>query len=316
MEVNRAALFMAINNPRFIEAAWSRGIDGAILDFEDAVGEPHKVDARKLPGEVYPQITKASAIIQVRINHTYWAADLEAVVWPGLSGILYPKTESAEEVRLLDAKITELERLRGMRPGSVGIQPLIESARGVINSFEIAGASPRISSFGGGGGIGVDVGRDLAVEIVTGFPRAVGEYGAEGELAARALGMVVAGGARVGQGPGGDVVSGNTAFDEAAANRKSGFYTGRLCLHPNRVDPMVRGLTPPEEEVEEAEQVLLRFEELDNRGEVEGQLNGKTVDKWEAERARKLLEWADACAKKDRDKAAAMERNLAAAKGA
>lgn len=308
MQVNRAALFMAINNPRFIEAAWTRGVDGVILDMEDAVAEPHKVDARKLPTEVYPQVSKGGGIIQVRINHMYWEADLEATVWPGLSGILYPKSESAEEIRRVDAKITTLERARGMRPGSVEIQPLIETPRGVVNSYEIAQSSPRIKSFGGGGGIGVDVGRDFGVEIIPGAPQAVGDYNAECELVARGLEMTVSAGAKAGQGPGGDVVSGNIAFEEAEANRKAGFFTGRLCLHPNRVEPMIRGLTSPPEEVEEAAQIIAKFEEIDAAGEVSCEFRGRTVDKWEADRARRLLEWADACALKDRKKEVAMKR--------
>ena len=58
--------------------------------------------------------------------------------------------------------------------------------------------------------------------------------------------------------------------------------------------------------------MLARFEELDGQGEVAGELNGQPVDKWEAARARKLLAWSDACARREREKAAARERLAAA----
>ena len=79
-------------------------------------------------------------------------------------------------------------------------------------------------------------------------------------------------------------------------------------LHPNSVGPLNRGYTPPPEDVEEAAQTIALFEELNSRGEVHGELLGKVVDKWEAERARKLMEWAEACARTERDKTAARAR--------
>jgi hypothetical protein len=60
---------------------------------------------------------------------------------------------------------------------------------------------------------------------------------------------------------------------------------------------------------------LARFEELDGQGEVVGELNGQPVDKWEAARARKLLDWSEACARREREKTAAKAR-LNAAGGA
>jgi citrate lyase beta subunit len=65
--------------------------------------------------------------------------------------------------------------------------------------------------------------------------------------------------------------------------------------------------------VQHARDVLERFEQLDGQGEVAGELNGQPVDKWEAARARKLLEWSDACARREREKAAARQRLAAAA---
>ena len=61
MDVQRSALFMAINNSRFLEGAQRRNCDAVILDFEDAVGEPHKAGARELPREVYPLVSRAGS---------------------------------------------------------------------------------------------------------------------------------------------------------------------------------------------------------------------------------------------------------------
>lgn len=312
MDVRRSVLFMAINNPRFLTGAARHNCDGVILDLEDAVAEPHKEYARTLPREVYPDVSLGGAEIQIRINHMYWEADLEGAVWPGLKVINYPKTEYADEIRRVDRKITELERRRGIRPGTIEIHAAVETVRGITNGHEIATASPRVRVFGGGG-LGFDPCRDLAIETLPGAVRAPEHYGTgETGLIARALGLDCVNGVRQGTGVTGDVISGDTAFQEAAANRRAGLYAGITCLHPNRVDPINEGYTPPPDEVQEAKDVLTRFEELDDQGEVAGQVNGQPVDKWEAARARKLLAWSQACARRERDKAAARARLAAA----
>jgi citrate lyase subunit beta / citryl-CoA lyase len=86
----------------------------------------------------------------VRISLASCEADLAAVVWPGLSGVCCPSMESAGQVQRIEEVIGHYERLRGMRPGTVAIQPFIETARGVANAYDIASSSPRIEAFGPG----------------------------------------------------------------------------------------------------------------------------------------------------------------------
>lgn len=56
------------------------------------------------------------------------------------------------------------------------------------------------------------------------------------------------------------------------------------------------GLTPRPAEVQEAQRILAYFAQLDERGEVEGALDGRLVDTYEAARATELLEWSALCA--------------------
>ena len=312
MEVRRSVLFMAINNPRFIRGAARHNSDGVILDLEDAVAEPHKEYGRTLPRQVYPEVSAGGAEVQIRINHLPWEADLDGAVWPGLAVVHYPKTEYADEIRRLDQRITELERLRGIRPGTIEIHAAIETVRGITNGYEIANSSPRVRVFGGGS-LGFDNCRDLAIETLPGVLRAPEHYGVgETGLIARTLGLHCINGVRQGTGVTGDVVSGDTAFEEATANRQAGLYAGVTCLHPNRVSGINQGYTPTTDEVQQARDILARFEELDDQGEVAGDLNGHPVDKWEAARARKLLAWSDACARREREKGVARARMAAA----
>jgi citrate lyase subunit beta / citryl-CoA lyase len=61
-----------------------------------------------------------------------------------LDGLIYPKIESADEVRSIDATLTALEKKTGLPDGSVKIEVLIESALAEANIFEIAQGSPRL----------------------------------------------------------------------------------------------------------------------------------------------------------------------------
>ena len=87
--------------------------------------------------------------------------DVPAAVLPGVTQINFPKAETAEQIKNLDELITKMERLRGIRPGTVRIGATVETTLGVANSYEIASASPRIDSFGPG--TGYDMSMDMGM---------------------------------------------------------------------------------------------------------------------------------------------------------
>jgi citrate lyase beta subunit len=77
------------------------------------------------------------------------------------------------------------------------------------------------------------------------------------------------------------------------------------------VEPQNVGLTPTPEEVQEAQRILAYFAQLDEQGEVEGELDGRVIDKYAAAHAAELLEWSALCAQKDAYKARAQARTRA-----
>ena len=305
--VRRSGLTMPVITPRFVDRAWTRGCDYINLDLEDSVPEWRKPYARTLVREAIGKVSKGGAEVFTRINHDYVQADLEAIVWPGLKRVNYPKAETADEIRKLDTIITRLERERGIRPGTVQIGANIETATGVANGYEIVSASPRIVDFGGG--TGYDMSRDLGVEMFVGFDQFV--YGrGELELAARVLGLEPTNMPFVSNVTG-SVSDPDQAFQEADAARRCGLRHGSG-LHPNVVEPQIRGLTPPTEEVEDARWVLETFRQMAARGKAWEEVDGGVIDKYEARRARELMEWAEACARRDREKEEAVARTKAA----
>ena len=304
-KVRRSGLTMPVVTARFIEKAWTRGCDFIVIDLEDSVPQHLKAHARGLVREAIPTVSKGGAEAFVRINHDSMEEDVEAVVWPGLKRIKYPKTEHAHEVKKLDALITRYERERGMAPGSVEIDPSIETAVGVANIFEIAGASPRIREFGASTG-GYDLSRDLGVEMFVDFDQFVYPRG-EAELAARTHGLGVRTAPFV-PNTSGSVSDGNRALRQAEASRRCGFRLGGGGLNPAVVESHNVGLTPTEDEVREAKQVLEEYARLGEAGETWAEFEGRVVDRYEAERARELLDWAALCAERNREKAEAVAK--------
>ena len=298
---------MPVVTRRFIDHAWRRGCDFINLDLEDSVPPHLKAHARSLIKGAIPVVRKGGAEAFTRINHDYVHADLEAIVWPGLSKVNYPKAESADEIRLLDAVITRLERERGIRPGTIEIGANIETAKGVAAAYEIASASSRVREFGGGSGY--DMSRDLGVEMFVAFEQFA--YGkGELELVARALGLQVRAAPFVANTTG-SVSDADRAFREAEATRKCGFRLGGG-LNPAVVEPQNRGFTPTGEDVEDARWILERYRELTGTRDTWKVINGRVIDGYEAARARDTLEWAALCAERDREKAAAVLRTQAA----
>ena len=320
--VRRSGLTMPIVTPRFVDNAWRRGCDFIVLDLEDSVPQHLKAHARTLVREAIANVAKGGAEVFVRINHDSMEADVEAAVWPGLKRIKYPKTEHADEVRRLEALIARLERERGIDPGTVEIDPSIETALGVANVFEIAAASLRIREFGATTG-GYDLSRDLGVEMFVDFDQFVYPRG-EAELAARKLGLGVRAAPFV-PNTSGSVSDADRALRQAEAARHCGFRLGGGGLNPAVVESHNRGLTPSADEVRDAQWVLEQYRRLEASGEswIEIQVNApgaaagtsrtvRVIDCYEAGRASGLLEWAAACELRDREKADAVARVKAA----
>ena len=121
-----------------------------IFDLEDAVAVSEKERARRDVAGVISAAPDGSQY-WVRINDMqseYASQDLEAVVRPGLRGIVLPKVEDGHSIAAANWFITALERQRGMPAGEVRIGATIESVAGIDHADDIASASPRLTWFG------------------------------------------------------------------------------------------------------------------------------------------------------------------------
>jgi citrate lyase subunit beta/citryl-CoA lyase len=301
-------MFVTPTNPRFIDKAWTRGGDVYILDIEDSIPLAEKARCRGLIRESIAKANKGGASIYVRINKPFVDADLPCSVWPGVDRIMLPKTDTAAEMQYAHDLITELEKEHGVPVGYIELSPMIETALGVVNIYEILSATPR-KIWSMGGGTGYDMAVNLGIEMFVDFDQYAytSSYVA---LAAMSLGIESSGGVFV-HNPTGRVDQREDAIKEAEILHAAGVRQ-ITALHPNFIEPLCTGLAPTQEEMTWAQTVLDTYQGLLLAGESMTEVNGQVVDCYEFERAVKTLEWGRACAEKDQFKAKALARAQAA----
>ena len=146
--MRRSMIFMPGNNPGMLLNADILGADAAILDLEDAVSPAEKDAARILVRNAIKTL-KYKCEVCVRINSidtTFWKEDLDEILPLRPDLIMPPKISTAQDVLVVDAYMTELEKKHGMEVGTVKLIPLIETALGIENAYAIASSCPRVAA--------------------------------------------------------------------------------------------------------------------------------------------------------------------------
>ena len=287
MELLRSWMFVPGHRQRMIDKALGLNADAIMLDIEDGVAPNEKDAARKNIAESLGRAKAAGTPARyVRINaigHARMDADLEAVVRPGLAGLVCPKVDTPDEVRTVDAILNVKEPANQLKKGSVKLLIAIESPRGLLHAAAIAAASARI--------VGIIFGaEDFGREI--GLP-AVREGEARDLIYARSSIVIAAAAAHV-QAVDGVWVDLNDTQGLAGFARQSrqlGF-SGMSCIHPGQIDAINKTFSPTAEEIEYCGKVLQAFEEANARGDGSIAFGGQLIDRPIVERARRTIDMA------------------------
>jgi citrate lyase subunit beta/citryl-CoA lyase len=270
-----------------LRRAVSSGADAVVIDLEDAVPATEKRDARTLARNELPGMPSGAPVF-VRVNNVHSGlarADLMAIVRPGVAGVIQPKTESPQDVRDLDVLIREAEMNNRVPVGQVKIIPLIETPGGVLRCEAIAAASDRIIALSAGGEdytAALGVARD-ASGAALGYLRHV------------LVTVAAAGGLSAIDTPWTDINDEKGLIAEAKLAQAMGFK-GKYVIHPDQVAPVNRIFTPTAAAVAEARKIVAAGTAATKRGRGSVALNGRMVDAPVVERARRLIEQADAIA--------------------
>jgi citrate lyase subunit beta/citryl-CoA lyase len=284
MPVMRSVFYTPSNNEKMVGKAPDIACDILTLDLEDSVPPAEKPRGREMI-QAYLKADRKKQIapsLYVRVNN--WETqmtndDLEAIVYPGLDGVCLAKCGSAENVKRLAWKLEELEQRRGMEVGSVGIQLLIETAKGVMNAYPAASASPRVNSLIFGA---VDFTKDMRVTLTSeGQEQLYARY--HTAIAARAAGCVAIDCPFVN-------ISDLEAFKKSTREGRQMGYEGRMLIHPSQIKPSHEIYTQSADDVEWAEGVKKVFEEEGiAKGSAAVSYKGKMVDTPVYENALQIL---------------------------
>lgn len=287
MELKRSWMFVPGHRQRMIDKAFGLNADAIMLDIEDGVAPNEKDAARKNIAEsLGREKTPGSPARFVRINaigHARMDADLEAVVRPGLEGLVCPKVDVPDEVLRVDAVLNEREAKMKMAPGGVKLLIAIESPRGLLNAPAIAASSPRVIGLMFGA---EDFGREL------GLPTSR-EGEARDLIHARSAIVVAAAAAHVQvvDGVWVDLNDSEGLRGFAQQSRRLGF-SGMSLIHPSQIDPINATFSPTAEEIDYAQRVVQAFDEAQARGDGSISFGGQLIDRPIVERARRTLEMA------------------------
>ena len=286
MDAVRSMLFTPGHRPDLIaKASWSAA-DAVIVDLEDAVATSAKDQARfnlaSLPQSVIPFFVRINGIK----TGLLWE-DIAAAVHAGVAGVILPKAEDRNAMLKLCGALSALETAVGQPQGSVALIPMIETAMGVQNAFEILDGCPRVEAVMFGSGEQGDLVADLGVQWE---PTGTGLNYSRSRvlLAARAAGLPHPI----------DGVFMNYRDHEALRidsklARRMG-YVGKLAIHPAQVGVINDVFTPTPEEVTHNRAILELFERALAEGTASVGADGRMVDYAVARTARSVLARAEA----------------------
>jgi citrate lyase subunit beta/citryl-CoA lyase len=288
--LRRSRLYLPGNEPKFYVNAGLHQPDGVILDLEDSVAPTEKDAARCLVRNALRAVDFGGAERMVRINQgERGREDLEWVVPHQVDLILIPKVEDPAQVVEVDRRIAAIGQ-RDAAVGTVFLMPIIESARGAWQAYDIAAASPNV------------VGLAIGLEDYT------ADIGAQRTLAGHesfwARAQVLNGARAAGVQPIDTVfsdVADMAGLRASVREAKSLGFVGKGCIHPRQIHEVHAAFAPDEAEIAKATQIVVAFEAAEAQGLGVVSLGSKMIDAPVVKRAVALVKQAVLMGKLDED---------------
>jgi citrate lyase subunit beta/citryl-CoA lyase len=295
MMVLRSILFVPGNSMRMITKAATLAADAIILDLEDAVPLPDKPTARIMIRDSIKGVKFGGAYVFVRVNAlttNLTAEDLRSVVVEGLDGIMLAKAETKSDIEELDKMMGEAEEASGLESGAIKIIPLIESAKGVVNVYEIASVSKRVIAVAFGSG---DYYRDLGRSVASLSPEQTELLYARSQIVNASVASRV---------PAIDTVFFGLLTDKEAFGQEIRLafqlgFKGKLLVHPTQIEPVNKVFSPSSDEVKYANRVVEAFEAAQAKGLGAVSFEGKMIDEMNYKQAKDVVNFAELVSKKE-----------------
>jgi malyl-CoA/(S)-citramalyl-CoA lyase len=300
-------------------------VDVLLGNLEDAVPADRKEAARAGLVRTARAADLGATQLWTRINSldSPWALDdlltLVPEIGDRLDVVMVPKVEGAQDIHYVDRLLAQLEARAGLtRP--VLVHAILETAAGVANVEEIAGASPRMQGISlgpadlaasrrmkttrvGGGHPGYLVREDPAPGAAPDAPRAVHQQDLWHYTLARMVDACAAHGILPYYGPFGDIQD-TAACEDQFRNAFLLGCVGAWTLHPVQVPLARRVFSPDPQDVAWARRVITAMG--DGTGAV--MIDGRMQDDATYKQCQVVARLADALAARDPELARAYDR--------
>lgn len=275
--LHRSLLFVPADKEKMLLKINELPADIIILDLEDAVAQSDKETARTLIHEHFSTMKKQMVVRINDIESEAYAKDINLIkkisTFTNFIGIMLPKANTDKDIQKLTNQLEEIESAV-KRANPLVIFPLVETALGVKNSFDIAGSSTRVAALAFGG---VDYVNDIdgitteeETELL--FPRS------QIVISSRAAGI---------QKPIDTVyidIKNQDGLQHNTTDAKRLGFGGKLLIHPKQINIANELFSPSDKEVKEAREILANVNE---QGVF--QFNGKMVDKPIIDKANRVI---------------------------
>ena len=267
----RSKLFVPASRPELFAKAVASEADALSFDLEDAVAEPRKNEARTLL-RGFLQSAQAQGhgktlIVRVNAMDTpHFAADIAAVVRPGLHLVNLPKPDSPEAVAEAAALVAEAARANGVQePPRLLLN--IETPKALRTAAALACAHPLVAGLQLGLG---DLFEPYGVHRRE--PSALQQALFAVRMAAAEAGVFAYDGAFE------DIRDTEGFRDEAELSRRLGFI-GKSCIHPSQIALANSVYQPTDAEIAHAQRVLQAAQQADAGAVGAYVVDGKMVDR-------------------------------------
>jgi citrate lyase beta subunit len=287
----RSWMFVPGDRQRMIDKALALPVDAIMMDIEDGVAPIEKENARRQIAASLdavaerlksdPNYTTPARYVRVnQVGSQRFIEDIKAVVRPGLEGLVVPKVDSVEQIRIVEDELGRAEVAHHMPGGSVRLLVAIESPIGLFNAYGIASSSVRI--------VGLMFGtEDFTREMnlpVRREAEAVDLIYARSHIATACAAAHI----QAVDGVWVDLNDPEGAKRFAAQARRLGM-TAISIIHPNQIEIANSAFTPAKEDIEYAQAVLAAFDEARAKGLGAIQFRGQLLDYPIVDRARQTV---------------------------
>lgn len=273
--IRRSRLYVPGNSPKMIQGARAFHTDVILLDLEDSIPVPDKLAARILVKEALQSLPFDQEIM-VRINHfPLGKEDLTQIVCKRLDSILYPKTESVDDIKEVSSFLDDLESKNSLDK-TIEIIPVIETAKGCLVCEDVVyGERVTGITFGAEDFI-ADIGGSRCEESLFYLKSKITVSAAAAGI--QALDTVY------------PFIDDDSGLRKEAETSQNMGFSGKGAIHPRQLSIINEVFTPSSEDIEWAQNVMDALKKAEEKGKAAAALDRRMIDTPTLKKAQRIME--------------------------